>query len=159
MASSRFASWPFGTLLILLLACGLYAVMLANISFHAGGGDAVVGEAIAELMLVLGLWMVLAILLITAAAAGQMPRWAALVLVVLHPLSGVATFAAIDMCSRMMPLAAGFAVLLPALTALYALWARLVGLHTKYPPQATSAGALGGIFVVSALALFLAATY
>jgi hypothetical protein len=159
MTSGGFRSWPFGTLLILVLAGAVYALMLANIQFHAGGGDAVVGEAIMEMFLLLVLWVLLALLLTAGGVAGRMPRWAAIALVFLHPLSGVAVFAAIDMCSRMMPLAAAFVVVLPALTALYALWARLTGLHTALPQRPTSAAALGGIAALSVLALATAASF
>jgi hypothetical protein len=158
MTLSGLRSWPWGTLLILVMAGTVYWTMLVNISFHAGGGDAVMGEAIMEMFLLFVLWVLLALLLAAGGIAGRMPRSAAIVLVFLHPLSGVAAFAAIDMCSRMMPWAAAFAVLLPALTALYALWARLTGLQTALPPLPTSAGMLGSIGALSVLALATAAT-
>ena len=57
-------SFPFGTLLLLAVACGFYVAMLGSISFSAGGGDAAFGQAIASLFFTLGLWIALVFLLI-----------------------------------------------------------------------------------------------
>ena len=61
---------PIGTIVLLVLACGLYFAMLASISFSAGGGDAAFGDAVASFFAVVALW-VLAALLIAGAVVGK----------------------------------------------------------------------------------------
>jgi hypothetical protein len=60
------------------------------------------------------------------------------------------------LCTRGHAWAASFHVLLPVLTALYAIWARFVDLHALFTPALTSATLLGGIFVLSMTALAIA---
>ena len=68
---------------------------------------------------------------------GEMPRWAAILAVVAHPLSGVGAFVAIDMMSRKAAWALIVPALLPLLLAFYAIWARFPGLH-RFPARTTS---------------------
>jgi hypothetical protein len=152
-------SKPIGSLLLLLLGCFFYVVMLVNAARPAGGGETAIGQAIEELFVTAGLWIVLAILLLVGGLMGQMPRWAAIVAIFLHPLSGVAAFVAIDMWSRKIGWAVAFPVLLPALLALYAIWARLPQLHRMFPAEPTSAALLGMILVLSIAPLILASIY
>jgi len=42
------------------------------------------------------LWVALALLLVVGGVMGEMPRWAAVLAVIVHPLSGVGAFVAID---------------------------------------------------------------
>lgn len=141
---------PYGAWLLCLVAFGLYVGLLVN-ALQAGGsyGEAAFGDAIASLLLVLGLWIVLAVLLLVGGIMGQMPRWAAILAVPLHLFSGVAATIALDMCSRHMKWAVVFLVLTPLLTALYAMWARLPYLHERFPAEETSIAAWGAIFVLS----------
>ena len=152
-------SRPIGSLLLLLLASGFYAVMLINASSTAGSGEAAIGAAIGEMFVIAGLWIVLAILLLVGGLMGRMPGWAAIVAIFLHPLSGVAAVVAFDMWSRKIGWAIVFPVLLPPLLALYAMWARLPKLHTMFPAAPTSAGVLGMILVLSIAPLVLAYFY
>src|SRR6185503_14789473 len=114
-------SFPFGTMLLLAVAGVLYVAMLSTISFSAGGGDAAFGKALASLFATTGLWIALAVLLIAAGIMGEMPRWAAVIAVLLLPLAGVATVTSIDMCSRHIKWALVFPVVLPLLVATSAL--------------------------------------
>jgi hypothetical protein len=149
-------SVPFGTLLVLAIACVLYVTMLANISFSAGGGDASVGRAIASLLFTLGTWIALAVLLAVGGIMGDMPRWAAWVAVILLPLSGVAAITAIDMCSRHHKWAVIFPVLLPLLIATYALWARVPRFHAAISAERMSACVWILVLVLSIAALLAA---
>jgi len=147
---------PFGVLLLLMLAGAVYVGMLSTISFSVGGGDAAFGQAIASLVLTLGLWIALAILLAVCGAMGEMPKRAGIVAVPLLLLSGVATFVAIDMCSRHIKWAVIFPLVLPLLVALYAVWASMPRLHAALPAKQTSILAWGLISVLSIAALLSA---
>ena len=149
-------SIPFGTIVLQVLACVLYVTMLANVRFSAGGGDAVVGEAIAELTLTFFLWITLALLLIVGAVMGQMPRWVAVLSFFLIPLSGVAAVTAIDMCSRHFVWPILFPIVLPLLIVFYAAWARFPKLHAALPAHDISIVVWGLIFVLSSAALIFA---
>jgi hypothetical protein len=118
-------STPIGAFLLFAVACGLYIAMLMNAATQLGGGEAAFSDAIASLYLTVALWIVLALLLVNAGLMGAMPRWSAIVAVILVPLSGVAAFVAIDMCSRHMRWAIAFPVTLPPLIAAYTMWTRL----------------------------------
>jgi hypothetical protein len=149
-------SIPGGTILLQALACILYVTMLANVRFSAGGGDAVIGEAIAELTFIFFLWVTLALLLIVSAVMGQMPRWVAVLSFLLIPFSGLATVTAIDMCSRHFVWPILFPVLLPLLIVFYAAWARFPKLHAAFPANDISIVVWGLIFVLSSAALIVA---
>ena len=149
-------TFPFGTVLLLVATGVLYVAMLGTVSFSTGIGDASFGQAVASLFATTALWIALAILLIAAGISGHMPRWAAFAAVFLVPLSGVAAFAAIDMCSRHIKWAVVFPVVLPVLIAAYALWARLPGLHARIPAGPMSAGIWGMVLVLSGAALLAA---
>ena len=156
---SRPRSVPIGSLLLFLLACGFYVTLLATATSHSSGGEAAFGEGIQAFFLTIALWVVLAMLLIAGGVMGEMPRWAAIAAGFLHPLSGVAAFVALDMCSRGIVLAVVFPLLLPALIALYAMWARLPRLHAALPPGPTSKAAWGLVLVLSIAPLILAAYF
>jgi hypothetical protein len=95
-------SVPIGALLLLVVACGFYVAVLASAATPLGGGEAAMSDAFASLFLTFGLWVALALLLVNAGLMGEMPRWSAILAVFVVPLSGVAAFVAIDMCSRRM---------------------------------------------------------
>lgn len=150
-------SIPFGTIVLQTIACALYVTMLANVRFSAGGGDASVGQAIAELSFILLLWITLALLLLVSGVMGEMPRRAGFLSLLLVPLSGVATVAAIDLCSRHSRSAIIFPVLLPLLIAFYAAWARFPKLRAALPEKNVSVVVWGLIAGLSVAALFAAA--
>jgi hypothetical protein len=152
-------SIPFGTLLLCAVVGGFYTAMLAHIRFSAGGGDAVIGEAIAMLMLTVALFIALALLVISVGVMGHMGKGPVIAAFILIPTAGVATVTAIDACSRHIHSAVVFPVLLPLLIALYALTVRFPGLRGHIPPERISAAAWGLVFVLSVLAMMQAAVF
>src|SRR5271154_7260720 len=149
-------STPSGAFLLFAVACGLYIAMLVNAATPLGGGEAAFSDAIASLFLTIALWIVLALLLVNGGLMGEMPRWSAIVAVALVPLSGVAAFVAIDMCSRHMRWAIAFPATLPPLIAAYAMWARLPRLRAFLPPNAISLAVWIMVLVLSIAPLALA---
>jgi hypothetical protein len=135
-----------------------HAAMLVNATTPLGGGDAAFSDAIASLFLTVALWIVLALLLVNAGLMGAMPRWSAIVAVMLVPLSGVAAFVAIDMCSRHMQWAIAFPATLPPLIAAYAMWTRLPRLRALLPSSEISLAAWSMVFVLSIAPLILGET-
>jgi hypothetical protein len=131
--------------------------MLLGAAEPMAHGDAVVGQAIAELFVTFGLWVVLAAMLVAGGIGGAMPRWAALLAVILVPASGIAAVTGIDMCSRHMPWAIVFPAILPLLIAFYAFWARLTRLHARLPPERTSTAVWASVFFLSSASFLLAA--
>jgi hypothetical protein len=152
-------SRPIGAFLLFAAACGLYIAMLMDAATPLGGGEAAFSDAIASLFLTVALWIVLALLLVNAGLMGTMPRWSAIVAVMLVPLSGVAAFVAIDMCSRHMQWAIAFPATLPPLIAAYAMWARLPRLRALLPSSAISLFAWTMVFFLSIAPLILASYY
>lgn len=149
-------SVPFGTIVVLAIACALYLAMLSSISFSAGRGDASFGQAIASLFFTTGVWIALAVLLIVAGVVGEMPRWAAMIAVILLPLAGVATFVAIDMCSRHIKWAVVFPVILPLLVAIYAVWLRTAKLRAAISAEVMSTAVWALVLILSLAALLTA---
>ena len=151
-------SLPIVLLLLLAVALVLYVLMLAN-ALHpsTGGGEARMGDAFEALFLIAGLWIVLSLMLMAGGLGGAMPRWAAILAVILMPVSAVAAAVAIDMCSRHMEWAVVFLVLLPALIVFYAFWARLPGWRAALPAERTSTAVWGAIFFLSVAAFVLGA--
>src|SRR5947207_12074950 len=94
-------SWPIGLLLLLAVAGVLYVLMLANAAYQpSGGGESRMSAAFEGLFLNLGLWIVLAVMIVAGAVGGKMPGWAGGLAGILVPASGIANFTAVDMCSR-----------------------------------------------------------
>ena len=149
-------SVPFGTILLLAVTCVFYVAMVGSISFSTGVGDASFGQAIASLLFTAALWIALAALLIAAGVMGEIPRWVAFGAVFLLPLAGVATFTAIDMCSRHIKWAIVFPIVLPLLVAAYALWVRFPAFHAAIPAEQMSAAIWALILVLSGAALLTA---
>jgi hypothetical protein len=152
----KLRSPPLGALSLLAIAAGLYVAVLANTVPPSGGGEARMGQAFAALYLTLWLWIALALLLLVGGIMGRMPRWVAISAIFLHPLSGVATFVAIDAMSRHVNGAIVFPVLLPLLIAGYAVWARLPQFHTAYPARTVSVATWSAILLLSIASLLLA---
>jgi hypothetical protein len=150
---SKLRGAPIGTIALLALAGVLYCELLTTSAEPLGGGEEAFSQAYGALLLTLWLWLVLAFLLVVGAVKGHMPRWAALSALLLHPLSGVAAFAAVDAASRHIAGALLIVALLPLIIAGYALWARLPRLRALFPEFATSATAGAAILALSVAAL------
>jgi len=157
--SSPQRSPPIGAFLLFAVACALYIAMLVKAATPLGGGEAAFSDAIGSFFLTVALWIVLALLLVNAGLMGAMPRSSAIVAVLLVPLSGVAAFVAIDMCSRHIQWAIAFPATLPPLIAAYAMWARLPRLRVLFPSSAISLSAWIMVFVLSICPLILASYY
>ena len=151
--SSRLRSAPYGMIALLAVAGVLYCALLVTSAAPSGGGEDAYSQAWASLLLTFWLWVALAALLLVGAVMGHMPRWAALSSLLLHPLSGVAAFAAEDAASRHVAGALIIVALLPLVVAGYALWARLPRLRAMLPEVATSLGAGAAILLLSVAAL------
>jgi len=151
-------SWPVGLLLLLAVAGVLYVLMLANATYEpAGGGESRMSAAFEGLFLTLGLWIVLAVMIVAGAVGGTMPGWAGGLAGILVPASGIANFTAVDMLSRHMPWAIVFPILLAPLIAFYAFWARMPELQARLPAERTSVAVWASIFVLSVATFVLAA--
>ena len=150
---------PWGFLIALAIAAVLFVIVLGiGANTTSGGGEAAFGEGLQAFFAVVALWIALAILLLIGGLMGQMPGRAALAAVVLTPVSGIAAFVAIDMCSRHMRWAVLSIAILGLLIAFYACWARMVSLRAKMPDATrVSVAVWGGVAVVSAVT-FLAGT-
>jgi len=133
--------------------------MLVSAATPLGSGEAAMSDAFASFFLTVGLWVALALLLVNGGLMGEMPRWSAILAVFVVPLSGVAAFTAIDMCSRHMRWAIFFPAALPLLIASYAMWARLPRLRALLPSPATGVIAWGLILALSIAPLILAFYY
>jgi hypothetical protein len=147
---------PVGTIILLAITAVLYVAMLSTITFSTGRGDASFGEALASLFATTGLWIALAVLVIVSGMTGQMPRWAGILAVFLIPLSGAATFTAIDMCSRHIKWAIVFPLVLPLLIATYALWIRMPRLRAIMSAEHMSTVVWALVLVLSGAALLTA---
>jgi hypothetical protein len=158
ISSSPRRSWPIGLLVLLAIAAVLYGLMLANAMYQpSGGGEASLEAALEGLFVTAGLWIVLAIMVVVGAVQGTMPGWAGGLAGILVPVSGVANFTAVDMCSRHMPWAIVIPILLAPLIAFYAFWARWPKLHAALPAESTSVAVWASIFVLSVATFVLAA--
>ena len=102
------------------------------------------------------MWIALAVLLIAAGVMGELPRWVAFAAVFLLPLAAVATFTAIDMCSRHIKWAIVFPIVLPLLVAIYAVWVRFPAFRAAIPAEPMSAAIWALVLVLSGAALLTA---
>ena len=147
-----------GAIALILLACPLYALMLAAIFAMPGGDPGRYGAedrlavALSQLYALgsgVSLWIVLGILLSSVWRRSGVPRWAAIGAGVLFPLSGIAAVVAAGLAYSY---PGGWLILVPAslppLIALYAMWARLPALHGVLRPDITSGALLGAIAIV-----------
>lgn len=153
---SKLRGAPFGAIALLALAAALYLALVTTAAAPLAGGEEAYSQAWAALLLTFWLWVALALLLLNGALMGRMPRWAALSALLLHPLSGVAAFAAEDAASRHVEGALVVVALLPLLVAGYALWARLPRLRAALPAFPVSAAAGVAILCLSIVALMTA---
>lgn len=142
---------PIGSLVLIALGVVPYAMVMAGMSdLHDIDG---ISRGLAAAYAVVGiviLWIMLAILLAMGAAKGRMPRWAGIAALILHPVSLVAVGATVDLLSSpgfdWAPIVPG---VLPPVIAVYALWARLPGLHGIMPETPTSLIVWGAVLMLS----------
>ena len=139
----------------------LYALMLINALAPdtSSPGDRVVGEAFLVLFITIGLWVVLAILLVIGGVLGAMPSWVGWSAVVLVPLAGVASFVALDIVRSRVTAGIIVPVFLPALVAFYAMWARMPQSRGRFPAASISIAVCGLIAAISIVALVSVAYY
>ena len=143
---------PLGMISLSAIAVVLYGALLANSGAPSAGGEEAYSQAWAGFLLTLGLWIVLALMLVVGAAKGRMPVGAAIAALLLHPISGVAAFVALDAASRRVGLGAIVLILLPLPIASYAFWARLPRWREAYPPGIASASMWGAVALLSVAA-------
>ncbi len=147
---ARLRTAPLGMMALLALAATLYFALLAVSAAPLPGGEAGYSQAWGALLLTLWLWVVLALALMVGAVMGRMPRSAGIAALLLHPISGVAAFVAIDAVSRHIEGALGVVALLPPLIAFYALWARLPSLRASAPAGIVGAAVWSAVALLSA---------
>jgi hypothetical protein len=147
---ARLRAAPLGMIALLALAAVLYVALLVTSAAPLEGGEAAYSQAWGALLLTFWLWMLLALALIVGAVKGRMPRAAGFTALLLHPISGVAAFVAIDAVSRHVHGALAIVALLPPLIAFYALWARLPSLRASAPSGIVGAAAWGAVALLSA---------
>ena len=155
MATTRLAKLrtsPLGMMALLALAAVLYVALLVTSAAPLEGGEASYSQAWGALLLTVWLWVVLALALVVGAAVGRMPLAAGIAALLLHPISGIAAFVAIDAVSRHVQGALGVVALLPLLIAFYALWARLPSLNASAPAGVVSVAVWGAVALLSAAA-------
>jgi hypothetical protein len=149
-------SAPIGLYLLLPVAGILYVLLLQNALRPFPGGEGAFSGAFEAFFIVAGLWITLIVMMLVAVDSGAMPRWCSLLATVLVPLSGVAAFVAVDMCSRNMRWAVIFPALAAPLIAFYATWSRSHWLLARLPAQSTSLATWGAILILSVAPLLLA---
>lgn len=140
-----------------MLAAVPYVAMLSTISFSAGGGDAILGQAIAGFVFAVALWIMLALLITISAVMGEMPRRIVIISALLVPLAGITTVVAIDACSRPIKWAVIGPVLLPLLVVSLAVAARFPRLRAALSGDRFSFSVCGAIAVLSLVLLVAAA--
>ena len=142
-------SAPVGMLVLLVLTGALYLWLMVSITGPNAHGDAAMGQALGQFFLTIFLWGALALLLVVGGVMGEMPRWAAILALVAHPLSLVGAITAIDMMSRHAGWALAAPALLPLLFGFYAIWARFPRLRAAMPAQTTSIAVWVAILVLA----------
>jgi len=150
-------SWPFGLIVLALIAAVLLVLLVGNALYvPAGGGEALMAQAFEMVFIAGGLWLVLPVMLLVGGVMGGMPRWVGWLAIVLVPMAGVADVVAVDMCGRHMQWAVVVVALLPLLIGFYAFWARL-RYKSAPPDERTSTLVWGAVFLISALTFVVAA--
>ena len=150
-------SWPFGLIVLALIALVLLVLLAGNALYApAGGGEALMAQAFQMVFIAFALWIVMVAMLVVGGVMGGMPRWAGWLAIVLVPMAGIADVVAVDMCGRHMPWAVVVVVLLPLLIGFYAFWARL-RFKSAPPDERTSTWVWGSVFFLSVLTYVIAA--
>ncbi|MGN6571285.1 MAG: hypothetical protein ACTHLO_07710 [Pseudolabrys sp.] len=117
---------PVGAIVVFMFAALLYIATITNVSDVHGSDAAGRGMASAFAAIFgVALWLSLAVLLAIAAIKGRMPFWAGASMLVLHPLGGIACFAAAGLYAAQGGYWLLVPGLLPPLVAFYALAMRV----------------------------------
>jgi hypothetical protein len=122
------------------------------------GDDAV---EIAELLLILILWFLLAVLLIICGLAGRMPWWSAMIAVIVLPVSGVATISSSltlrEWGATMPPYRWPIVVpmLIPPIVVIFGFWSVLPGVRSRISARVAAGGCWGMILVLCVTSLML----
>jgi hypothetical protein len=143
---------PVLAIVVVALSALPYAMMLAGIGgLHDVDGMSRGLAGLYTLVAAAILWILLAVLLVNAAVAGEMPLWAGIAALVLHPASLVATVLAIDLLGsdRDHRWAIIVPISVPPLLAGYAFWARLPRLHAVLAPHPTGGVVWGAVLMLS----------
>ena len=142
--------------LLLFVTVLLWAAVVVN-GATLNGSDAA-GNALSSAygaFMVLGLWILLAALLVISAAKGDMPGWSKVVACILVPASGAATLVAMNLMSGhpdvKWPLA--LPVLAPLLLLGFALWSYLPALRSAIPASTAGVMTWGSLVVLSLIPL------
>ena len=154
---------PIGVIALVVLACPLYALMLAAILSMPGGdpgsygGEGSLAATLSQLYaLVSGvlLWIVVGILLWIGWKSRAMPRGARIGAGILYPLSGLAAFVAADLAYSY---PGGWLIVVPAalppFLALFGMWANLPAMQAVLRPDTAGGALLGAIGVLSVATL------
>lgn len=152
------AGFPYGAVVLVVIALVLYAGFLANILGSRGTDAAGRGMAMGFAAIIgLVLWIVLAGLFALAYVNGRLPGWAVAAAVVVLPLSAIAAAAAAGLAEERGSWLMAAPILLPLLLMLYGLWGRLPAWHETFPVAITSAVLGGAIVLLTAVPLAVAA--
>ena len=152
------AGFPYGAVVLVVIALLLYAGFLANI-LGARGTDAAGRGMAMGFAAIIGvvLWIVLAGLYAVASVNGRLPGWAVAAAVVVLPLSAIAAAAAAGLAEERGGWLMAAPILLPLLLMLYGLWGRLAAWHETFPVAITSIVLGGAIVLLTAVPLAVAA--
>jgi hypothetical protein len=149
---------PIGAVTLALLAGLLYFAELATI--HDSGLSDPAGNALADAFVALfaiALWIVLAGLMVVAFKNGKMPTWAAIGALVLLPLSGYASFTAVNLYATNHGWTLIVPTLVPPVIVFYALWIRIPALVAAL--SEAFASALAGCALVALMAASIWGSY
>jgi hypothetical protein len=142
--------------LILVITLLLWAAVVAHCStlYTSDAAGHALSSAYGAFM-VLGLWILLAILLVIGAIKGGMPWWSKLAAVILVPASGASALAAMNLMSGhpgvRWPLV--IPVLAPLLLIALSLWSYFPAVRSALPGAAALAAGWGALLVLSLLPL------
>ena len=138
--------------ILLLVTVLLWAAVVANSATLNSSDPA--GNSLSYaygVFMVIGLWVLLAVLMVMAGSRGSMTSWAKLAAVILVPASGAASVGAMSLMaghpSTRWPLIVP--VLAPALLLGFALWAYFPAVHARVPAIGASLAVWGGLFLLS----------
>lgn len=152
------AGFPYGAVILVVIAVLLYAGFLANVLGSRGTDAAGRGMAMGFAAIIgVVLWIVLAGLFTLAYVNGRLPGWAMATAIVVLPLSAIAAAAAAGLAEERGGWLMAAPILLPPLLMLYGLWGRLPAWHETFPVVITSIVLGGAIVLLTAAPLAVAA--
>jgi hypothetical protein len=143
--------------ILLILLAGFLWIYVSAIAVDMGKSDAA-GNAMAAGFAGLGaiaLWVLLAIILLIAGAAGEMPAWCAAAAVVLLPVSGYSAVVGIDFIHhngkpRWIALAP---MVVPPIVMIFAIWTAFAAVNRLIDPRVAGISAWGLITLATPLPL------